>query len=64
MTTQSDILETQVHWYVVHTYSGQEDRVCRNLENRIDSLDVRDKVYRVVVPTKMRSKSAPGRSAP
>lgn len=48
---QSEIVETQSRWYVVHTYSGQEDRVCRNLENRIDSLDVRDRVYRVVVPT-------------
>ncbi len=48
---QSEILEEQSHWYVVHTYSGQEDRVQRNLENRIDSLDVRNRVYRVVVPT-------------
>ncbi len=53
MTTQSDVLgdEEKTRWYVVHTYSGQEDRVQRNLENRIDSLDVRDKVYSVVVPT-------------
>ena len=50
-TQQSEVLETQSRWYVVHTYSGQEDRVCRNLENRIDSLDVRNRVYRVVVPT-------------
>ncbi len=48
---QSEIVEEKVHWYVVHTYSGQEDRVQRNLENRIDSLDVRDRVYRVIVPT-------------
>ena len=50
-TQQSEVLETQSRWYVVHTYSGQEDRVCRKLENRIDSLDVRNRVYRVVVPT-------------
>ncbi len=50
-TQQSEIREEQSHWYVVHTYSGQEDRVQRNLENRIDSLDVRDRVYRVIVPT-------------
>lgn len=48
---QSEVLEEQSRWYVVHTYSGQEDRVQRNLENRIDSLDVRDRVYRVIVPT-------------
>ena len=39
------------HWYVVHTYSGQEDRVRKNLEYRVESLDVQNRVYRVVVPT-------------
>ena len=38
-------------WYVVHTYSGQEERVRRNLENRIESLDVQNLVLSVVVPT-------------
>ena len=38
-------------WYVVHTYSGQEERVRRNLENRIESLDVENLVLQVVVPT-------------
>lgn len=48
---QREILDQDSRWYVVHTYSGQEDRVRQNLENRIDSLDVRNRVYRVVVPT-------------
>ncbi len=38
-------------WYVVHTYSGYEDRVKTNLEHRVDSMDVKDKVFQVVVPT-------------
>ncbi len=38
-------------WYIVHTYSGQEDRVRNNLEQRIETMDVKDKIYRVVVPT-------------
>ena len=38
-------------WYVVHTYSGQEERVRRNLENRIESLDDQNLVLSVVVPT-------------
>ena len=42
---------TERQWYVVHTYSGQEERVRKNLEHRIDSLDVRNRVFRVVVPT-------------
>jgi transcriptional antiterminator NusG len=38
-------------WYVVHTYSGYENKVKRALERRIESMDMRDKIYRVVVPT-------------
>ena len=38
-------------WYVIHTYSGYENKVKRALERRIESMDMRDKIYRVVVPT-------------
>ena len=38
-------------WYVVHTYSGYEDRVKRNLEQRIKFMDAVDRVAQVVVPT-------------
>jgi len=43
--------EEQALWYIVHTYSGQEERVKRNLEVRIVSLDMKGKIFRVVVPT-------------
>ena len=42
---------TEVRWYIVHTYSGQEDRVKKNLDLRIESMDMEDRIYRVVVPT-------------
>jgi transcriptional antiterminator NusG len=38
-------------WYVIHTYSGYEDRVKTNLEHRIESMDVSEKIFQVVVPT-------------
>lgn len=38
-------------WYVVHTYSGYENKVKTNLEHRIASMDMADKIFRVVVPT-------------
>ncbi len=38
-------------WYVIHTYSGYENKVKRALERRIESMDMRDKIYRIVVPT-------------
>ena len=48
---ESSVAPPSARWYVVHTYSGQEDRVKRNLEMRIDSMDARDKIFQVVVPT-------------
>ncbi|MGA8210956.1 MAG: transcription termination/antitermination protein NusG [Nocardioidaceae bacterium] len=38
-------------WYVVHTYSGMENRVKANLENRITSLNMEDYIHEVIVPT-------------
>ncbi len=38
-------------WYVVHTYSGMENRVLQNLENRVSSLNMEDYIYEIVVPT-------------
>jgi transcriptional antiterminator NusG len=38
------------HWYVVHTYSGYENKVKTNLEKRVDSMGMQDKIFRVLVP--------------
>jgi transcriptional antiterminator NusG len=38
-------------WYVIHTYSGYENKVKANLEHRVDSMGVRDKIFQVVIPT-------------
>ena len=38
-------------WYVVHTYSGMENRVLQNLENRVTSLNMEDYIFEIVVPT-------------
>lgn len=40
----------QKHWYVIHTYSGYEDQVADNLRQRIESLDMQDKIFQVIVP--------------
>lgn len=37
-------------WYVVHTYSGYENKVKANLEKRVESMEMTDKIFRVVVP--------------
>jgi transcriptional antiterminator NusG len=38
-------------WYVIHTYSGYENKVKANLERRIASMNVQDKIFQVIVPT-------------
>ncbi|OCS87979.1 transcription termination/antitermination protein NusG [Caryophanon tenue] len=37
-------------WYVVHTYSGYENRVKANLEKRVETMGMEDKIFRVIVP--------------
>jgi len=37
-------------WYAIHTYSGYEDNVARNLKQRIESLGFEDKIFQVLVP--------------
>ncbi|MFQ5855951.1 MAG: transcription termination/antitermination protein NusG [Anaerolineae bacterium] len=37
-------------WYVVHTYSGYENKVKHNLEYRVESVGMQDRIFRVVVP--------------
>lgn len=37
-------------WYVVHTYSGYENKVKANLEKRIESMNMEEKIFRILVP--------------
>lgn len=39
------------NWYVIHTYSGYEERVQKNLEQRRNSMDAADEILEVVIPT-------------
>ena len=38
-------------WYVIHTYSGYENKVKANLERRVKTMEKEDKIFRVFVPT-------------
>ncbi len=48
-------------WYVLHTYSGYEENVSRNLKQRIESMDMEDKIYNVLIPTENRIKIKNGK---
>jgi transcriptional antiterminator NusG len=43
--------ENGKNWFVIHTYSGHEDRVKKNLEQRIKLIDSEDEISQIVVPT-------------
>ena len=52
---------TERKWYAVHTYSGYEDAVARNLKQRIESFGMKDKIFNVVVPSEKKIKIKNGR---
>jgi transcription termination/antitermination protein NusG len=39
------------HWYVIHSYSGYENKVKKNLEQRIESMEMQNQIFKVIVPT-------------
>lgn len=41
-------------WYAIHTYSGYEENVSRNLKQRIESMDMSDKIFNVLIPTEKK----------
>ena len=49
-TEETDSEEGQLLWYVIHCYSGYENKVRHNLEQRIETMGMKDKVFDVVVP--------------
>lgn len=56
--------QTQHHgraWYVIHTYSGYEDNVTRNLKQRIESMDMQDLIFDVMVPKENKIKIKAGK---
>jgi transcriptional antiterminator NusG len=42
------------HWYAIHTYSGYENAVARNLKQRIASLNMSEKIFNVIVPSEKK----------
>ena len=48
-------------WYVIHTYSGYEEAVAKNLKQRIESLGMEDKIFNVIVPKEKKIKIKGGK---
>ncbi len=47
----SSSTETERRWYILHAYSGQEERVKKNLEQRVTTMDIGHKIFKVIIPT-------------
>src|SRR3989344_2870046 len=48
-------------WYAIHTYSGYEENVASNLKQRIESMDMQDKIFNIMIPTEKKIKIKNGK---
>ncbi len=55
------ILNQGRRWYVLHTYSGYEENVAQNLKQRVESLDMEDRIFNVLIPTEKKIKIKNGK---
>lgn len=55
------IIAQEKRWYVIHTYSGYEDAVAKNLKQRIENLSMEDKIFNVLVPKEKKIKIKNGK---
>ncbi len=47
---EQEVAVPNKQWYVIHTYAGYEIKVKHNLEKRVDSMGMEDKIFRILVP--------------
>src|SRR5687767_13579864 len=50
LSSTTETKATEKRWYIIHTYSGYENKVKTNLEHRIESMGMEDKIFQVLVP--------------
>ena len=48
-------------WYAIHTYSGYEENVAHNLHQRLDSMDMHDKIFNILIPKEKKIKIKNGK---
>jgi transcription termination/antitermination protein NusG len=54
-------MEKEKHWYVVHTYSGHENKVKTNLKKRIETTGMEEQIFRILVPTEEKIEKKQGK---
>ena len=59
--TKAKFLSDSAKWYIVHTYSGHEDRVVKSLKQRVQSLGFEGKIFDIIVPKRNTIKVSGGK---
>ena len=49
------------NWYAVHTYSGHENKVKATIERRAESMNLKDKIFRILIPTEQELRTRAGK---
>jgi len=49
------------NWYAVHTYAGHENKVKTTIERRAESMNLKDKVFRILIPTEQELRTRAGK---
>ena len=57
----SEKIKRERSWYAIHTYAGYEDAVARYLKQRVDSLEMNDKIFNVIIPKEKKIKIKNGK---
>lgn len=59
--SQAELVHPDAQWFVIHTYSGYENKVKANLEKRVSSMGMEDKIFKVIVPVEEQIEVKDGR---
>ncbi|MCL5438605.1 MAG: transcription termination/antitermination protein NusG [Patescibacteria group bacterium] len=58
---KEDTSKSEGKWYIIHTYSGHEDKVAKSLKQRIQTLGFEDRIFEIIVPTRNTIKVSQGK---
>lgn len=61
MAKQEESAKLGRRWYAIHTYSGYEENVSGSLQQRVDSMDMHDKIFNILVPKEKKIKIKNGK---
>ncbi|MBI2621259.1 MAG: transcription termination/antitermination factor NusG [Candidatus Levybacteria bacterium] len=59
----NSVASASAKWYIVHTYSGHENKVAKSIKQRVQSLGFEDRIFDIIVPTRNTIKVSQGKKA-